>query len=702
MRDTKTTELHAIEGPIELKQGTGLFMRYQRVHAKLEGRWLCIYPNKHDKKRIAAVELSRQWVQIVHSRNTKEMQKYPLRIKLHTKGGIMKPLQWFFRTNTISARNHWIDAISDNIAMISSEKTADCLRKLIVPYTQYEDTVIAMKASMIFTRKTIKGIVLMECFTGKEAVQFLMARHYVNSIEDAVSMGQSIMDAELLHHIGYQSQFANNKESYRFTPRFGDDYQMLKRGAIDKNVVWKYIAFSNNKNDNNRNSVPAESLHAISVPVLKAIRHEVPVQEALLQEALMQEAPMQEALMQEAPKSYSIKRSSRQSAVLLKTDLLAPPCSRCTDNGCAPKDANELPYDMEHVPSIQWPVAPHAANESKREKIVSTFFSLSAPLPSDTLKEIQHLMNEFQLPSTSATMTVGLLYSEQWRILNTRNMYDLPSGSLVPRHQALAPFAMAAAGPLVCRNTAEDIRFKFHPLKESVGFYMAIPLVFGSGITVGLLEVMDTIPCSDCGNLAAVLEPMGKEIAASLQNHIIQSHAIPEQSNVREYAEESSHEMEMISEEQPEMEMEMDSSLEMTRDSDDSFNLEYLSHKMEMANEKIWSLHHTPPSTPIPILGSSHSYDTVSYDEDDDDFVDELIMTAEEAEAFRASRNEAAMFQYAEEVLNLAEKHTPHRRLDSNRNDDRIDALSQQLKQLETLLRTSISERRHSLSPPTA
>ena len=53
------------------------------------------------------------------------------------------------------------------------------------------------------------------CFTGKEAVKWLVDNHKASTPEEAVMLGNDMARAGLLHHVSFKRPFQNRKSFYR-------------------------------------------------------------------------------------------------------------------------------------------------------------------------------------------------------------------------------------------------------------------------------------------------------------------------------------------------------------------------------------------------------------------------------------------------------------------------------------------------------
>ena len=56
------------------------------------------------------------------------------------------------------------------------------------------------------------------CFTGRDAVQWLLSHQKAAGPEEAVMLGNDMLRAGLLHHVSFKRPFQDRDALYRFSP----------------------------------------------------------------------------------------------------------------------------------------------------------------------------------------------------------------------------------------------------------------------------------------------------------------------------------------------------------------------------------------------------------------------------------------------------------------------------------------------------
>lgn len=55
-----------------------------------------------------------------------------------------------------------------------------------------------------------------QCFVGSDAVQYLLSKNYAENVDDAISVGEGLLQLGIFHHVTKDHGFKNEELFYRF------------------------------------------------------------------------------------------------------------------------------------------------------------------------------------------------------------------------------------------------------------------------------------------------------------------------------------------------------------------------------------------------------------------------------------------------------------------------------------------------------
>ncbi|ETM99405.1 hypothetical protein PPTG_18865 [Phytophthora nicotianae INRA-310] len=202
----------------------------------------------------------------------------------------------------------------------------------------------------------------------------------------------------------------------------------------------------------------------------------------------------------------SFRRRSNGVAVSSQENT-EPFCQHCQNENCSPiTEFLKISYPVESPTEAGFVTAKRLDNEAERLKSVECLLVTMAATPSAT-RVLRQFCNMAAIACQCPVAVVGLLDGDNY-VLGSQ--YGISLDAAVPRKQSLAAHTCRSGNPLVCSDMTQDVRFKgntwrLESLKNAV-FYAGIPLTLSNGHTVGALEVFDTQPRCECGEVLGQLQ----------------------------------------------------------------------------------------------------------------------------------------------------------------------------------------------------
>ncbi|RDD47749.1 Phosphatidylinositol 3,4,5-trisphosphate-dependent Rac exchanger 1 protein [Trichoplax sp. H2] len=119
-------------------------------------------------------------------------------------------------------KNLWLEALTSinakrpNATGSSAPREKYISRRLVIKAEQIYQRIHAESDSIIRYRTKKDKVGVDKCFTGSDLVSWLMKNDLSSTVEEAIKLGQTFQECNLIHHVDDQIQFDNHDYWYRF------------------------------------------------------------------------------------------------------------------------------------------------------------------------------------------------------------------------------------------------------------------------------------------------------------------------------------------------------------------------------------------------------------------------------------------------------------------------------------------------------
>lgn len=497
-------------------------------------------------------------------------------------------ISWSFRVLSKNDRDAWISSINYNCSLTNQFMV---LPMASVPKLKWEvlaSVQSQMASKMDLTSKKLKGGIMIDnTFSGSDAISFLVRERIVNSRQEAIQLGQVLVHSGFIHHVVYQYDFQDTKEHFKFSVHlcFESEEALFSSRNVDRRKFWRSMMILKEASNSNstcrttsssapvkrtpmvkeskRTMTVSSSEHSITStirPIANSI-DALPNNTTVLNIVIKHDkdlAPLSSAthckvcvkkfgafrrkhnctvcghvICRPCSRTKTISLAAEGSVAIrmcnpcfvhhLSTIAQKDSCKDCTLQNCLPiQSPTSLTYNLEYENNNPWPCAPFTLDNAHQE------FSLAQAHESLTDKvqaSLDHIMELAIIVSGCSHSNIQLFNNTDCAALASMGNLPLPS----KRSDAMGAFALLSSeAPIVCNDTALDIRFKHYPLVATHGvrFYVAYPIVLSDEHIVGVLEVMDLKPHESCSNLSFSLQRIAAMASKEVEVHLFRKSAL--------------------------------------------------------------------------------------------------------------------------------------------------------------------------------